>query len=334
MPFPEVYSQLLDLSLAVSVSTAAAKLHPAVDRLIWEQEIRSPEAAFCLRVGLTTAVIVRPILDKPVGELVTEGFLKETGGQAHNPHRQIDRIGGAISNYYLFHTYSEVPVDIRTEEEGVWRRYPQNAQGEPYFRMVIDPLDGTSDIPRGRPFQAMGMVMTDHEGRFVASCVTGLRRPEVLVADGDGARLFRFDEKRMALVPQSLHLDCTPHKPVRVSVLKRRLEEDPEAYAFIDGQNAALTLDTFGGAGLLALVSREIDAMMDRQKGQIWYEAVPWGMTAQAVGCPVTAPDGSAIDFAGILAESLINPNYNGRQKIVICRNREVQAALLEKVRV
>ncbi|MBI5449508.1 hypothetical protein HY948_04290 [Candidatus Gottesmanbacteria bacterium] len=334
MPFPEVLLEPSDLSLAIAVSTAATEYNPAIDRLIQQQGIWSSEASFCLQVGLTQALLVRPMLGKSVGELVQAGYLAETGGEVHNPHRRIDGIGAAVAYYYLPHAFPDMPVDIRIEEEGEWRRYPQNAYGDvPHCRIIVDPLDGTGDIPKGRPFQAMGILVTDADGRFVASCVVGLRRPEILVVDDTHATLFDFDEKRFVLTPIPLQLDSGPREAVRVSVLKRRLEEDPGAYAFIDGERVQLVLDTFGGAGLLALAHNEVDAMLD-WKGQIWYEAVPWGMTAQQTGCPVTAPDGSAIDFAGMLAESLANPGYKGRQKIVIYRNPEVQAALLEKVRV
>jgi fructose-1,6-bisphosphatase/inositol monophosphatase family enzyme len=265
-----------------------------------------------------------------VGELITAGLLTELGGETHNPHRKIDHIGAAVAHYCLPHAFHDGPVDIRIEEEGMWTRYPGNDQGESRYRIVIDPLDGTSDIARGRPYQAMGLLMTDTQGHFAASCVVGLSQPEILVADHNhAALLFCFHEGRTTLEPISLHRNDAVQTPLRVSVLKRRLTEHPEAYAFIDDSGAELTLDTFGGAGLLALVCGKVDAMIDLIKGQIWYEALPWGWTAEAIGCPVTAPDGSAIDFAGMLNESLADPDYRGRQQIVISRNREVADALV-----
>mgnify|MGYP001561410245 FL=1 len=331
MTLLETADQSTDLSLAVAVSADTAEFSPDIDRLIEKQGVWSPEAIFCLQAGLTQAAIVRPILKKSVGELVKAGYLMETGGEVHNPHQRIDAIGAQIAYFYLPRAFSTIPLDLHIEEEKVWKRYPVGAHGDPRYRIVIDPLDGTNDIAKGRPFQAMGILVTDADGRFMASCVAGLRRPEILVVDGTHAQLFDFDEKRLTLTPEPLHVDAPVNGPIRVSVLKRRIEEQPDEYAFIDGSQIKLALDTFGGAGLLALAKGEIAAMLDR-KGQVWYEAALWGMTAQQAGCPVFAPDGSVIDFARLLADSLANPHYNGRQKIVICSNQQVAEKLLQKV--
>lgn len=324
-------------------------LHTRVKRIIddtlprYEQMVReaigpySPEAAFALTYGLMQRELLRPFAQLGQKHLNLTNLLDATGGEAHNPHIHIDAIG-TVTAFELIDRFfpknERVHVFIEEAQQVVNRHgHPASLEEIPDRRIDIDPLDGSGQMGI-KPYQATGVIVTDGFGQFQAGTTTGIVLPEVLVVNRHGGRLFHLADKQQALIEVPVRLD-TKHvpRPIRVSTLQRRVEEDEWIRTLFEGKKVNLRIPSFGGYVLLRLLKGDLDVMWDPRKGQNPYETRIWGMQAEAVGAAVTTADGDRINYPQLMKTAFDPEAAKQRTRIVISRNPIIHRAALGIIR-
>lgn len=236
-----------------------------------------------MQFAVVQAHIIRPLLRKPVEELRAEGWLTPMEGDVYNPERPIDAIGPVVLDHLLPSTLMDRPHHLFVEETGLWVENNMDRSG-PHVFVTVDPVDGTNNIDTGHPYVASGMVILDEEGKLLGGSVVSLTGSELLVVD-QTPRIYEYDDIRGHLT--EIIMQTKPaYGPLRAAILGRRLE-DERIKDLVKKGILVVEHPTFGGWGLIELISGKIDLMIDPFVGQYWYEAVTWGALAQAFGLKV-----------------------------------------------
>ncbi|OGG09941.1 hypothetical protein A2154_02530 [Candidatus Gottesmanbacteria bacterium RBG_16_43_7] len=88
-------------------------------------------------------------------------------------------------------------------------------------------------------------------------------------------------------------------------------------------------LFTFGGYGLNKVATGSLTTMFDAH-GQIWYEAVMWGLMGEKLGLVVTDFQNRRFDWYQILRDSR-QGGYNERMQMVISHNEDWHYRFLDR---
>lgn len=312
----ERYEEVIDLSLALVEEKFSGK---------------SEEFRFVLAYGLSVAQLTRPLLRHP--KLLESELLQVIGDESYNPHLVIDRINRDLL-LRLLPNFGFQHLDLFVEEMGDWMhldQIPHSQTDRPPLTLVVDPIDGTSDIKKGLKTQASGIILLGESGEQVVGSVVSLTNHKVLVFEGDQVQLFLYDEKSQRLsviLPKPERFIQSSYNP-RIAILERRLIalEGSQFYTLF---RDAVTLPTFGGHAFLALIDGEINSMADPVKGQPWYEAVLWASAAKASQMQATLPDGGNLDIGELIRQSKAVGGLKTRVPLVISANPVVHQLLCQ----
>lgn len=292
----------------------------------------------CLTYALSTAIILRPTIEQ-IHTGFSDYLLEEIGGdQEYNRHRLIDLHAKKVAEDAI--ESIDRPVKAFIEENHDWRNYNQNKSGQEIV-MIIDPLDGSTPLANKLRQQSAGAIAYDINTRDFAVSVPSLVDKRILVVEGNfetGDRnisFFEFDEETKSITPLSIDLSSKKDRELRVTALKRRYEPQVGKKTLSDTVLAPY-LYSFGGYVLLEILSGNIDAMIDPFSGQIYEEAIPWGMASQVAGLWTTLPAGTLINWEAEIFNALDNDNdfmKTTRLPLLIANNRqtlnEIQAKLI-----
>lgn len=287
------------------------------------REAKTPEGKFALTYLLATRNILRPALED-LTKIDTD-LLRPIGGAEYNPERTIDEVGTAVLSHLAQQTNDIPNFWIRIEESGKWDRVAGDASlanGERFA--VIDPLDGTSSIPKNNRVQTAGIAIFDRHGTIKAAGIISL------VDD-----LFAFLENRdgsLHIYPQEAvtsHNNENQNTAIRIATLTRRFHHIKHLPL---KEHGAWAMDCgVSGYSILGLHTNMIDTIIDHKTGSPWFEIVIWATVAQALGYTITDADGNPFDVAQTIREVTKKEIGNGhRIPIVISRTPEIHKRVLE----
>jgi len=291
----------------------------------------TPAGRFCLQYVLAQAAVVRPILRSP-SRLLASSLSLECGGEAYNPHRRIDSVGGWLVRRMV--RKRSASIDLHVEEAG-WEVFHTNGQ-EP-LKVMVDPIDGTNGLINGNKDQATGIAIADTNNRFLAGAVASLVDNDLVLIENGSAKILEFDEQNFELSGRLLaSREQRSIDQARFATLGRRMRLLRETELFEDRSCPDLLI--LGGYGLLCVLRGQIDVMLDPFKGQPWREAILWGWMAQESGLVVTDEKGEPIDFSQVLRDA--HQRFVHRQedelsriKMVISTHQELHDQVLERLR-
>lgn len=292
--------------------------------IVSEQNLTTPEGKFSLLFLLATANLL-----KSAGK----GLNYNIGGPAENPHKAIDLVGGEMADIFIKEFLEEnldyAGSEMYVEERGVWEAFPKGAQplsGKDARMILIDPFDETSSPWYG----SVGISIFDKEGNFVSGGVASLEDEIVVFIEGNKSRFVGFDGSKNSFKNPFLVKPAPgASDSLKVATLQRRLENQKTWESMSKFSPKGLSLiQTFGGYALVKMLTGEIDLMFDVIKGQPWYEAAQWGALAEKLGFSVEYDGGKIPD-----AKHIISQPTPSRIPLVISRNKEIQARVLESLK-
>lgn len=302
------------------------------ERLVQETNLaETPEGRFGLQYVLAQVAVVRPILRSP-SQLLASSLSRECGGEAYNPHRRIDELGGWLVRRMVGR--NAIPIHLYIEETG-WEAHHTN--GRESLRVIVDSIDGTNGLVDGNKEQATGIVIAGPDDGFRAGAIASLVDTELALIEGGSAKILNFDSQKDELsgplLPPRKQRDV---KQARFAVLGRRMELLQTTKLF--KERPCPNLLTFGGYGLLCVLRGQEDGLLDPFKGQPWREAVLWGWMAQEAGLVVTDEKGRPIDFSQVLRRAhqrfmLGQEEELFRVKMVITTHQELHNQVLKGLR-
>lgn len=277
---------------------------------------------------LSAAFMIRPILEG--NTIDTTNLHNITGGPEDNAHRGIDGLAAEAFLIALKQSRLQDKMAFRIEEEHKFRMLEV---GTEYFIALLDPLDETSKIEKGIKHQTTGNTIFNSDGELVAGGIASLVDQTILFYTKAGLKLYAFDEQTKQLTQKDISLDIKRGPDdIHYSMLAKRLTdiEFPPTQYFLDHRPA---LDTFGGIGVLNILSGELDATIDPFKGQPPYEAYIWAPLAEKAGLVVIdARTGKKINW-----ENRILAYYKGetwaseRIPIIMAKNEVTAKKLVQK---
>ena len=275
---------------------------------------------------LSGASMIRPVLKGKTIE--TTNLNCVTGGPTDNAHRAIDSLAAHAFLFALNRSRLRDTLAFRIEEDHEFRVLKAGTQ---HVIAILDPLDETSKIEKGMRYQTTGIAIYSLDGDLVAGGIASLVDQTILFYTKAGLRLSDFDEETKQLTRKDITLDRKRGlQDIRYSMLSKRLtdREFPPTQYFLDHPPI---IDTFGGMGVLQILSGELDATIDPWKGQPPYEAYIWSPLAEKSGLIVVdARTGSKIDW-----ERRIPAYYRGepwaseRIPLIIAKNMETAMHLV-----
>jgi len=287
---------------------------------------KTPEGKYALTYLLAARNLLAPVLCDP--KRISKDLLIPTGGHEYNPERRIDDVGTALA-FQLAQETTNVPnFWIRVEERGRWQAtHPNEGAWEQSDRLAfIDPLDETSNIPKGIRAQSTGIAIYNRNCELLTIGVMSLvdesmmffeRRPEDFI----------FTTKP---IPTNTH-ETTPEDPIRIATLTRRMHALRDLPLFT--KDNTWQLDSIGGYAVLAMHNNEIDTIVDPIKGNPWDEYILWGTAAEKMGLIVTDPEGQPIDTKKIVRFALEkNPGDTYRIPFVASRTPEIHKRVLSQL--
>lgn len=295
-----------------------------VDQLV-ELFASTPEGKLALEFGLHQALMVRALIRSGKSNLEKVGWLHVVGGHDYNPERAIDFIGPHLLDTLLHKHLTGNPIDLFVEERGFWEKKNPGAQGAKR-NMVVDPIDGTSNIEKGLPYIANGLAVYDENGNLLSAVAASLTSDELVFVEGDSVRMMKFDDRNLSIEILKTEMPSRANHP-RFAILKRRLEKYPQERERVNKVGGEVKYETFGGWAVIQLLGGEIEVMMDIVKGQMFHEVMIWGGIAQAAGYVVrlkrNGKEFSFTEFMELSKNYGFNENID-RVQIVICRNQDV----------
>ncbi len=282
---------------------------------------KTPEGAFALSYLVSVRNVLKPAFDDITN--IPQELLQIVGGNTYNPECMIDVIGDDIATLLANQIKNLPHLWIRTEEGAAW----ENPKGDDtelsqgrYFA-VIDPLDETGAISKGKRFQTSAIAIYSREGTLLTLGIVSLVDEKIMF----------FEHPDTVISPSTPshtpdHNDAS--QPIRIATMTRRMHALRDLPLF--QKEGAWSMDTIGGYGLLAMNQGEIDAMIDPVKGNPWFEYLLWGPAAEKMGFTVTDPEGNPIDAKAIMKTALEkNPDNSYRIPFVTSRTPEIQSRIL-----
>jgi len=293
-----------------------------------------PEAEFAFHLAITQAQTLRPLLSPRKNRLPyldSLGLLGITGGNPDNPHLAIDNLARENLSVLLPNYVPSAKIK--------WLFIEEFDQGLPFYPTsnynwlgVFDPLDETSDIKRGKYTQTSALLMADPDSSTppVGMITSLVDHRMIIFSNGQKPLLFSYDEINNQLIPwrtwRKHHDDF-----ICVATLSKRIPE-LESHTNI-GRLPIEYTHTFGGFGLLEMVSGKIDAMIDPLVGQPWYEAILWGFMAEKLGFVVTDARGRKHNFREYLKRAYEQNGKNmPRIPLVITKYPHIHEIILNAI--
>jgi hypothetical protein len=274
------------------------------------------EGDFTATLALAAHRILHPLINKPL--LYSSPLFRDTGGPLNNRHRVIDLIGQQLFEK-LLRQHPLPSGDVYIEENHTWLKYtglldPVNSS----ISVNIDTLDGTSNLETGHRDQATAIMITDlKRDRLLGAAIVNLVGDTLVTYEPGVVRYFDIPSGCREVYPVKVE-PCRRERMV-LATLGRHLPEIVP-FSLFSKNPYSPDLSTFGGYGLLEVAVGRLTNMFD-YRGQIWYEAVMWGLMAQHLGLPVTDFDNHPIDWYQLLRDSKSPGHESDRQQIVISHN-------------
>lgn len=334
-------AEIKSIQIAGPLETIRNEYDPAI-RDAWTHvqesgETHTTEGELVAVYLLSAASILRKRI-ADTDSLLRDGLLQNTGGEAYNPHRAIDAINGELVDRILAQS-DLTTVLLHIEERDQWERVKWQDNSEqaipPHARVImVDPIDGTSELLIGEACQTTGIVIYDGQGNFLAGGVISLTDDRVLLVEATQTeqtpeKTIVYRASQEYVMPKTKEVDVAK---LRVGTIIRRMPELSQTPLFqkrLEPEHPNL-----GGSAVLRLISGEVDTLIDPYKGQPWYEAAVWGTLAQACkpyGIIVTGPTGEPIDFWEIIKANILEGKAD-RIPMVTSTSQAIHDAVLGNI--
>ncbi|KKS83182.1 MAG: hypothetical protein UV59_C0047G0004 [Candidatus Gottesmanbacteria bacterium GW2011_GWA1_43_11] len=280
-------------------------------------DLETVEGRFAAKQVIATACVLKTLIARPV--LFLAPIYRETGGPENNPHRVIDRVGQDL----FLQLQSERILSggsLYIEENHRWVRFEGRKSEGSAVTVNIDTLDGTSGINVGKRDQASAIMITDVErNRFLAGSIVSLVDDALLTIEPGRIGFYQLREGYRKVDPQNV----------------QRSRKDLSAIATLGRHMTKVIpgppdLDTFGGYGLHRVFTGSLGTMFDA-KGQIWYEAVMWGLMGEQLGLSVSDFQNRPYDWYQILRDSQ-QQDYRASFPLVISNNEFAHYQFLDQL--
>jgi len=286
---------------------------------------KTPEGKFVLTYLLAARTVLRPTLAE---SHVHNDLLKQTGGYDYNPTRNIDEVGTSIAAT-LAKEAKDIPnMWMHTEECADWMptRSENGFWEDAETFAVVDPMDMTSSIPRGKRVQTTGVAIYSRDGSLRTVGIMSLVDEQfVFIENVDGVTSVHSN-KTDKREDRSIN-----DRPIRYAAKVRRMFDMKDTP--LTSKKNVWSMDCDSGYATLGLHNEKIDTAVDHIKGNPWYEVVIWLRAAQALDMTVSDKDGNPIDLSAVMRRVI--KRHEGdtyRVPFVMSRTPEIHKRVLSQL--